>query len=313
MPPRGIGQKTLDELIHWAQSQSLPIYSALQVLEAAQHGETEIRPPAFQARTVSVLLRFLRLLNDLIARSETEGIAELVEHLLILTEYQSFLRDQFDDGDERWENVQELAGVVGQYETASAEERSPIVPLPVEIEEPDERSPLASFLADVSLVSDVDEFEERTDAITLITLHAAKGLEFPVVFITGLEEGLMPHMRSFDDPSQMEEERRLCYVGVTRAKEQLYLTRAQRRMLMGSGNANPTSRFMKDIPAELVNSRERNVGASSPSYGLLRAHQRITEPGRRMVAATGAPARALRARVRRRRQGAPCQIRRRGR
>jgi ATP-dependent DNA helicase UvrD/PcrA len=278
-PTRGIGQKTLDDLTHWAQSQSLPIYSALQVLEAAQHGETEIAPPQFQSRTVSVLLRFLRLLNDLISRSETEGIGDLLEHLLVLTEYQAFLHEQFDDAADRWENVQELAGVIKQYEEASSRETSPIVPLPVEIEEPEERSPLASFLADVSLVSDVDEFEERTDAITLITLHAAKGLEFSVVFITGLEEGLMPHMRSIQegDPLQMEEERRLCYVGVTRAKEQLYLTRAQRRMLMGSGTANPTSRFIKDIPAELITSRERVVSAA-PSYGLLRVHDRIQSP-----------------------------------
>ena len=139
------------------------------------------------------------------------------------------------------------------------------------------RSTLAAFLEDVSLVADVDEMEERTDAITLITLHAAKGLEFPVVFISGLEEGLLPHMRSYDDPQQMEEERRLCYVGITRAKERLYLTRAQRRLLMGGSSANPISRFIKDVPVELTATRQAR-GQAQPSYGLVRAHQPLLHP-----------------------------------
>jgi DNA helicase-2/ATP-dependent DNA helicase PcrA len=111
---------------------------------------------------------------------------------------------------------------------------------------------LMRFLEDVALMSDQDEYDERAEAVTLITLHAAKGLEFPVVFMVGMEEGLLPHIRSFDDPSQMEEERRLCYVGVTRAKDRLYLLRAFRRAVMGQGGHNPPSRFLKDLPQELV-------------------------------------------------------------
>ena len=115
---------------------------------------------------------------------------------------------------------------------------------------------LPSFLEDAALITDVDEYDDATDAATLITLHAAKGLEFPVVFIVGLEEGLLPHMRSLEsgDPAQLEEERRLCYVGMTRAKQQLYLVRAFRRAFSGH---HPPSRFLADIPPNLTASSER--------------------------------------------------------
>jgi DNA helicase-2/ATP-dependent DNA helicase PcrA len=138
------------------------------------------------------------------------------------------------DGEERWENVLELGTVARQYRDFKPGEG------------------LAAFLEGVTLVSDVDGFDEAVDAATLITLHQAKGLEFPVVFIVGLEEGILPHFRSFDDPGQMEEERRLCYVGVTRAKERVYLVRAFRRSLMGGSTVNSPSRFLKDIPSHLV-------------------------------------------------------------
>ena len=113
---------------------------------------------------------------------------------------------------------------------------------------------LTLFLEGISLFSDTDELDEKKDLVTLITLHQAKGLEYPVVFIVGMEEGVLPHIRSFDDPGQMEEERRLCYVGMTRAKKRLYLVRALRRSLMGGTNANPASRFLKNIPSHLVQS-----------------------------------------------------------
>jgi len=111
---------------------------------------------------------------------------------------------------------------------------------------------LAAFLEGVTLVSDVDGLNESADSVTLITLHQAKGLEFPVVFIVGMEEGILPHFRSFDDPSQMEEERRLCYVGVTRAKQKVYLVRAFRRSLMGRSLVSQPSRFLSDIPQRLT-------------------------------------------------------------
>jgi len=116
------------------------------------------------------------------------------------------------------------------------------------------RDSLACFLEEVALVSDVDDLETRADAVTLITLHQAKGLEFPVVFIVGMEEGVLPHFRSMPDPAQMEEERRLCYVGITRAKEKVYLVHSLRRSLMGMSAHNPPSRFLDDIPQHLLTS-----------------------------------------------------------
>ena len=111
---------------------------------------------------------------------------------------------------------------------------------------------MSSFLEGVALVSDVDDLKESSDKVTLITLHQAKGLEFGIVFIVGVEEGLLPHFRSLDDPFQMEEERRLCYVGITRAKRKIYLVHAFRRNLMGRSTVNKPSRFLQDIPRNLV-------------------------------------------------------------
>jgi len=111
---------------------------------------------------------------------------------------------------------------------------------------------LTTFLEKVSLVSDVDELDEKVDATTLITLHQAKGLEFPVVFIVGMEEGLLPHRRSMEDPDELEEERRLCYVGVTRAQQRVYLLHTYRRNLFGGSSATQPSRFLQDIPKQLI-------------------------------------------------------------
>ena len=156
--------------------------------------------------------------------------------------------------------------------------------------EPEER--LSAFLEGAALVSDVDSLEEGTDAITLITLHQAKGLEFPVVFIVGLEEGLLPHSRSIDDPDQMEEERRLFYVGMTRAKDRLYLTRAFRRGFWGNTSAPRPSRFLGDVPQRLMTSLNqwRARRALCPGSGATRRPQ-IREPPspskRRSRTATG--------------------------
>ncbi len=138
------------------------------------------------------------------------------------------------DGEERWENILELRGVAQDYKDMKSTEG------------------LAAFLEGVALVSDVDSLEEKADTVTLITLHQAKGLEFPVVFIVGMEDGILPHFKSIDDPAQLEEERRLCYVGITRAKKRVYLVRAFRRHLMGSSAVNRPSRFLQDIPAHLI-------------------------------------------------------------
>ncbi len=291
VPHRGIGDRTLAELTRWSGEQSIPIYAALQLVADAERDspDYEPSPPAplphagegrpsgrgegvdeaspsahpelvegsapsparpstgsgragmaahpFQKRTAGALLRFLGLLNELIALSKTASLSDLLDTIIERTGYREHLfgteRDGLPDGEERWENVQELRAVTAQYDELKPEHALP------------------SFLEDAALITDVDEYDDAVDAAILITLHAAKGLEFPVVFIVGLEEGLLPHMRSLEsgDPAQLEEERRLCYVGMTRAKQQLYLVRAFRRSFTGH---HPPSRFLADIPPNLT-------------------------------------------------------------
>jgi DNA helicase-2/ATP-dependent DNA helicase PcrA len=188
------------------------------------------------------LIGFLELLNELIAAAPTLTVSQLLTAVIEKTRYRDYLTEAFPvDGEERWENVMELRNVAAQFDELEPEHA------------------LMRFLEDVALMSDADEYDDRIEAVTLITLHAAKGLEFPVVFIVGMEEGLLPHIRSFDDPAQMEEERRLAYVGVTRAKDRLYLVRAFRRALMGQSNHNPPSRFLKDLSPELVHQAQQSV------------------------------------------------------
>jgi DNA helicase-2/ATP-dependent DNA helicase PcrA len=272
VPPRRIGNKTLDELENWARQLEVPVYAALQLLwsgdsTSPQPALSPLSPPdltpsvptsvngeggggsqgvrvasplALAARTA--LLAFLDMLNSIIAEAPVLTLSRLVNLVLAKTNYRQYLYAAFEgDADERWENIQELLNVAAQFDELEPEHA------------------LMRFLEDVALMSDADEYDEKVDAVTLITLHAAKGLEFPVVMITGMEEGILPHIRSFDDPAQMEEERRLAYVGVTRAKERLYLLRAFRRSLMGQGGHNPPSRFLKDLPPELVHAAHQGV------------------------------------------------------
>src|SRR5262249_14753267 len=154
--------------------------------------------------------------------------------LLERSGYLRFIQDGTTEGQERVENVQELIAKAHDYD------------------ELDPDMALGRFLEEVSLVQDVDNLQSNANAVTLITLHAAKGLEFPTVFITGLEEGLFPHARSVDSPTQLEEERRLFYVGITRAMDELHLVHAFRRSFGGSSNENGRSRFLEDIPRDLL-------------------------------------------------------------
>lgn len=130
---------------------------------------------------------------------------------------------------------------------------------------------LEQILEDISLISDIDNYDEAQETVTLMTLHSAKGLEFPTVFLMGMEEGVFPGMRSFGDEEEIEEERRLCYVGITRAKERLFLSRAKSRMLFGATKYNPPSRFLEEIPEELLDCKEERPAVTSateiPSFG----------------------------------------------
>ncbi len=228
VPQRGIGQRSLDELSIWAQSMGVTEYRALQIMAEPEGGGPSISP-----RAVKVMAGFLNLMEALIAQGRERDLIDLLDLVIKKTGYKEYLLSQ-PDGDERWENILELRAVAQQYR--------------------DLKPPfgLSAFLEGVTLVSDVDGLDESVDAATLITLHQAKGLEFPVVFIVGMEEGILPHIRSFDEPSQMEEERRLCYVGITRAKRRVYLVRAFRRSLMGRSMVIKPSRFLDDIPSHLT-------------------------------------------------------------
>ena len=246
VPPRGIGEKTLDELERWSESLDLPPYAALRLLAE----DRQPRPHRLAPRSVTVLLGFLDLLDGLVDQSNNRPVGELLASLLERIGYRAYLLAEFEeDGEERWENVQQLQTLAAEYDGLAPE------------------ASLPQMLEDVALVAPSDEYNEQADSVTLITLHAAKGLEFPVVFIVGMEEGVLPHIRSFDDPAQMEEERRLCYVGMTRAKDRLYLLRAFRRRLMGSSLRNPPSRFLKDLPPELIAARRPGRGKEiEPRY-----------------------------------------------
>jgi len=228
VPGRGIGQQTLAKLSGWARSLGVPEYRALQLL-AEQEGKEAL----FNPRITKLLTAFLNLMEEFRARSQEINLVGLFDLLIERTGYQEYLLGGIG-GEERWDNVLELRTVVRQYN---------------DLKPPDG---LAAFLEGVTLVSDVDGLDETVEAVTLITLHQAKGLEFPVVFIVGMEDGILPHFKSLADPAQMEEERRLCYVGVTRAKQRVYLVRAFRRSLMGSSTVNKPSRFLEDIPRHLI-------------------------------------------------------------
>ncbi len=252
VPLRGIGQRTIDELSRWAKGLNLPIYDTLQLL-SNDKGEGPSTAPAFKPGTTQALGKFLELLKGLEAKSHQLSVPDLFDEVVKATGYRHHLlesnhQDGGDTGEDRWENILELRTVAKEYDSL----------------EP--REGLAQFLQSVSLVSDVDSLEERSESTVLITLHQAKGLEFPVVFITGMEEGVLPHIRSFDDPQQMEEERRLCYVGITRAKERLYLLRAFRRSYLGNRAVNPPSQFLADIPTKLIKAPEQRKPLKEAQY-----------------------------------------------
>jgi DNA helicase-2/ATP-dependent DNA helicase PcrA len=237
VPTRGIGDRSVDRLREHAALEATSLWDAC---EATTLGSGV---PGVTGRSAAAVRAFVETLNEL-RTLRAAPMPELLDAVLTATGYGVYLRDG-EEAEERFENVLQLRAVMSQYEEVGGEDRD-----------------LATFLQDVALVSDVDELHEGVDAVTLITLHTAKGLEFPVVFLVGMEEGVLPHIRSFDDPRQMEEERRLAYVGITRAKDALYLTRSYRRFLMGGQSSNPVSRFWTDIPRELT----RPFGSTPRSY-----------------------------------------------
>ncbi|HEY54178.1 MAG TPA: UvrD-helicase domain-containing protein, partial [Caldilineae bacterium] len=217
VPPRRIGKATVNKLSAWASGLGVSLYDALRILggdaEPALADLTDSHPLA--KRALGALLNFYATLQDWIDDRDSLTPAQLLDRILDESGYRDWLRDGSEEGESRWENVQELRVVSTAYDGMSLD------------------IALDAFLEEVALVSDTDDYQASTDVVTLLTLHSAKGLEFGVVFITGLEEGLLPHSRSVEDPDQMEEERRLAYVGITRAKDRLYLLHTFRRATWG--------------------------------------------------------------------------------
>jgi DNA helicase-2/ATP-dependent DNA helicase PcrA len=226
VPPRGIGERTIESLRALSAERGGNVWEAI---EAAVAGQGEI-----VARTRNALVGFAELVRRLRTRVGLIALPELLDLVLEESGYRQMLMDGSQEGEDRRANLLELREVVDRYGDLEPEDA------------------LDRLLEETALVADQDAYQVDADAVTLITLHAAKGLEFDIVFISGLEEGVFPHARALDDPRQMEEERRLAYVGLTRARHRLYLTHAAQRATWGRGGFSVPSRFLLEIPAELM-------------------------------------------------------------
>jgi DNA helicase-2/ATP-dependent DNA helicase PcrA len=238
VPPRGIGAKTMRDMADWAQRENVPLYTAMQYL-AALNKSGDTFPVNLTSRAVKSISGFVEMIDRLIDFASKLPVVDLIDRVIEEADLEQYFKKdegqtEAGRGEERWENIRELRTTAQEFNA----------------EEPP--NGLSTLLERLSLVADVDGYEESGESITLITLHQAKGLEFPVVFIVGLEEGLLPHSRSMESEDQMEEERRLCYVGITRAKKLLYMLRAFRRGFMGRSGPTLASRFLRDIPQEIT-------------------------------------------------------------
>ncbi len=257
VPPRAIGRKTFGGLEAWAESEGISPFDALRLLR-----EEHDSPIGTRGRRS--LLEFLELMEELIAASREMNVLELLDQTLERTGYAAYVQDGSDQGQERWENIKELRSVAQEYASLPAVES------------------LTTFLEEVALVSDVDNLDEQVKAPCFLTLHMAKGLEFPVVFMVGLEEGILPHSRSMDTQTELEEERRLCYVGITRAKERLYLLRTFRRTLFGRDELGEPSRFLRDIPVHLFkgyeDTKHRRLRSQRITAARFTAGDRVRHP-----------------------------------
>lgn len=242
VPTRGIGKRTHQDLVQVAEKLNVSPVVALKLLkddgELPPAADGEVRFPFanhFDSRSRRALLSFYNIMVELNALKDQVTLTQLFDAVVEKIGYEEHVKDGTREGEDRWNNVVELRKATDEHSSL------------------DPTAALAEFLETAALVSDVDAHDENEGIVVLMTLHMAKGLEFPIVFITGMEEGIFPHSRSFDEPNEMEEERRLAYVGITRAKEKLYLVYAFRRSSFGnvSEPAEP-SRFLADIPRDLV-------------------------------------------------------------
>ena len=261
VPPRQIGAKTLSDFAKWSSEQDITLGAALLRLGNLHDQPAELAHTPFRGRAAIHLVRFAELVAKWTAAKETLNLTDLIHLILDDTAYLDYLHDGTEEGNERISNVNEIFTVALRYN----------------IVEPG--TALSTFLEEVALVADTDELDKVGEAVTLQTLHTAKGLEFDTVFIAGMEEGLCPHSRSLDDPNAMEEERRLCYVGLTRARKRLYLLRTFRRTLYGSSEVRDPSRFLLDIPPNLIEGNSAKPSAAHTTVSTrptLNQHERTS-------------------------------------
>ncbi|MBD3270280.1 AAA family ATPase [Candidatus Peregrinibacteria bacterium] len=237
-PARKIGKKTVDTIQNYAIRNSTTFWQALEQIDQIE---------AIRGAKNKALEDFKALISELQVKNRENAVGPLIKHVLELTGYKKFVDDGSVEGESRMQNIHELISVASKYNKLDPGES------------------LSIFLEEISLITDLDNLDQSDNAVTLMTIHSAKGLEFKNVFIAGLEDGIFPHSRSLLEREELEEERRLMYVAVTRAMEKLYLLHAANRMLYGESQANPPSQFIIDIPEELI---ERY----SP-----RMHQQISE------------------------------------
>lgn len=241
VPPRGIGEKTLEKIEALSREKGFSFY------EGIRHAlEERWFPPATHGK----MEEFVRMMEELRKDREAFSLRQLTLAVLAQTGYLQRLKEEgTDEALSRVENIDELVNVITEFEQDG------------------EGIPLESFLDKVSLMSDVDLYEDKKNRVSLMTLHCAKGLEFPIVFIIGIEEGVLPHHRRGEEIHDLEEERRLFYVGLTRAKERLFLSRAERRLTFGVGRVNPASRFLEELPEELIQYEIRREESRRHSSG----------------------------------------------
>ena len=277
VPKRGIGDRAEACIGALAERERIPFVAALGRPEDA---------PGIATRSVAAIKGFTALLEDLgrVRDDEDAGVSDLLEAILDRSGYLAELRASHDPQDEtRVENLAELVAVAREFDDARRETGEVVS--------------LEDFLERVSLVADADEIPDTAEAeaagvVTLMTLHTAKGLEFPVVFLTGMEDGTFPHLRSLGDAKELEEERRLAYVGITRARERLHLSRAAVRSAWGAPQYNPPSRFLDEIPSELLQWERELSGAAAigrrdqrPAVATLAARPGVRSPGNRPIIA----------------------------
>lgn len=242
-PKRGIGAGTLGKVQDFAEAEGLNLY------EAALKSKAN---PALSGTYAKRVLHFTEIIEELRAEQEEIALARLTEKLLDKSGYRHNLEEEKTaEAENRLENIEELFSVINEYMKNS------------------DNNTLAGFLEEVTLMADIDSMDEEQSVLTLMTIHSAKGLEFPVVFLVGMEDGIFPHSNSMFEQKGMEEERRLCYVGMTRAEERLYLSRAQVRLRFGERKMNPPSQFIEEIPKELLAGAEDTRSAMAKEEDFI--------------------------------------------